>query len=79
MSFYDEMRSVADELLSDFRQGVVELKRIASTSGSNSGIRPLRRRRPGQCQSRSSGSSALRERRPDRRDRRHRHVRRAGD
>lgn len=35
MSFYDEMRGVATELLGEFKQGVVELKRTVSTPGQN--------------------------------------------
>lgn len=35
MTFYEEMRDVASELLGEFRQGVVQLKRVASVPGPN--------------------------------------------
>jgi hypothetical protein len=35
MSFYGEMRGVATELLAEFKQGTVELKRVVSTPGPN--------------------------------------------
>ncbi|TWG90324.1 hypothetical protein L598_000700000810 [Mesorhizobium sp. J18] len=35
MTFYDEMRGVADELLSEFQQGTVLLKRVTTTPGEN--------------------------------------------
>lgn len=33
--FYDEMRGVADELLGEFKQGSVQLKRVTTTPGPN--------------------------------------------
>lgn len=33
--FYDEMRGVADELLGEFKQGSVRLRRITTTPGPN--------------------------------------------
>lgn len=35
MTFYDEMRGVADDLLAEFAQGSVQLKRVATTPGEN--------------------------------------------
>jgi hypothetical protein len=35
MSFYDEMRDVADELFGEFAQGVISLKRVTATPGPN--------------------------------------------
>lgn len=35
MTFYDEMRGVADELLGEFKQGSVQLKRVTTTPGPN--------------------------------------------
>jgi hypothetical protein len=35
MSFYDEMAGVATELLGEFKQGVVSLKRVALTPGEH--------------------------------------------
>ncbi|WP_018428222.1 hypothetical protein [Hoeflea sp. 108] len=35
MSFYDEMRDVADELLGEFKQGSVQLKRVTTAPGPN--------------------------------------------
>lgn len=35
MAFYDEMQGVAAELLTEFAQGTVTLKRIVSTPGAN--------------------------------------------
>ena len=33
--FYDEMRGVADDLLGEFRQGLVQLRRVTTTPGPN--------------------------------------------
>lgn len=33
--FYDELRGVADELLGEFKQGSVQLKRVTTTPGPN--------------------------------------------
>lgn len=35
MTFYDEMRGVADDLLGEFQQGVCTLKRVTTTPGEN--------------------------------------------
>jgi len=35
VTFYDEMKGVADDLLGEFAQGVVALKRVTTTPGEN--------------------------------------------